>query len=402
MRKKISLFVIITVIIAGQSCKHNTALVRPCVLPYAAAKQTPLFIYNLPSTKIGVEITVKQTQYFKGYYADYAKKFLAIDDSHIIRRNSKRYDIVNISVTTYTTPDSSQWYAFMHDNKSIPNFSLTTQNTLTGFNIISETEYLNEQPVEITPKKEILEHLAVDIGMQQVINEETQTVYRHIKRDTTIVKVPVQEIVKKKRSDEEMARQVAEFINKIKNQRYELVAGLYESFPEGASLEASIREMYEVENRYIKLFTGTKADTTYSYKFYYTPEANTIMPIVKTLCYFDNETGATLITPNQQYTNNNINEQIRLELDYINYQPLISKNIEAGGPVYRIPAHLNLTISQGEKALYKSSLNINQLGCLMQLPVEVLNKNTYQIEFDPQTGNLKSIKSADIYGDKSK
>jgi hypothetical protein len=216
-----------------------------------------------------------------------------------------------------------------------------------------------------------------------------------VKRDSAIIKVPVQETVKSKKSEEEMARLTADFITKIKNQRYELVAGLYEAFPEGRSLEASIRELYDVETRYVRLFTGVKADTSYTFRFFFTPESNIVMPFTKVLCYFDHENGLTPILPRQQYSNNNRNQQLRIELDYASYQPLINQKTLPGGPVYRIPALCNFLILHGDKPLFSSKIPVNQLGSVYQLPVDVLRQNNYKMEFDPETGNIMRMQSPD-------
>ncbi len=379
------------------SCKPKSELIKPCVIPYSEAKEPPLFIYNLPATTLCVEIKIKQTQSFKGPYSDFAQKFLGLNSGSVIKRNSIYYEITGVEFSQFETPDSSQWYAYMNAPSIIPNFSLSQENVLTCFNCLSNNYPITTYPSINNRKPDELEMFFNDLGIVKIENEEIQTIYRHIKRDSTIIKIPIQETVKGIKSDEEMARQASEFITKIKNQRYELVAGLYEVFPEGASLKASIEEMYNVENRYLRLFTGVSIDTTYVLKFYFTPQENSITPIIKTLCYFDNETGPTLISNKQQYTNNNINQHLRLEIEYANYHPLSSQRITNGGLVYRIPALCNMKLLQGEETLSDIKLNINQLGNVFQLPVDVLNKNVYKIEIDSKTGNLKSINTTETY-----
>jgi hypothetical protein len=266
---------------------------------------------------------------------------------------------------------------------------------LTGLNCTSAQEIKETRVSSFNPKQEEMDRFFFDLGIQKIVDEEIQTVFRHVKRDSAIIKVPVQETVKSKKSEEEMARLAAEFITKIKNQRYELVAGLYEAFPEGSSLEASIREMYAVENRYLRLFTGVKVDTSYTYTFFFTPESNVVTPLSKVLCYFDQENGLSLISPRQQYSNNNRNQHIRIELEYAGFQPLINQKILKGGPVYRIPALCKLTVVHGDKLLYNSKLPINQMGSIYQLPIDVLNQNRYKIEFNAEDGNVIRLHSPD-------
>lgn len=401
---KNSLFIsigIITLTIAV-SCKSETKLAKPCIIPYSEVNETPLFLYNLPATTIAMDIKVKQTQSFKGPYSSYATKFLGLDNKSIIKRNSIHFEIVDVQFSQFETPDSSQWYAYMNDPSIIPNFSLSQENVLTSFNAISDSIKKTEYPNVLNPTQVELEGGFIDLGVIKIESEEIQTVYRHIQSDTAIIKVPVQETVRSLKSIEDMARHVSDFIIKIRNHRYELVAGLYEAFPEGESLKASIEEMYNVENRYTSLFTGINIDTTYTFTFLFTPQGNSITPILKTLCYFDSETGVTLITPNQQYINDNINQQLRLEIEYANYHPIISQRVSNGGPVYRIPALCEVKILLGEEIVSSQMLSISQLGNTIQLPIDVLNNSDYKIEIDNETGNLKSITTEGGYSIKNK
>ncbi|HOG19274.1 MAG TPA: DUF4831 family protein [Salinivirgaceae bacterium] len=384
------------------SCKSETKLAKPYIIPYSEVKEAPLFLYNLPATTIAMDVKVKQTQSFKGPYSSYATKFLGLDNKSIIKRNSIHYEIVDIQFTQFPTPDSSQWYAYMNDPSIIPNFSLSQENVLTSFNAISDSIKNPPYPNVLNPTQVELDGSFRDLGVIKIESEEIQTVYRHIKSDTTIIKVPVQETVRSLKSIEDMARHVSDFIIKIRNHRYELVAGLYEAFPEGESLKASIEEMYSVENRYTNLFTGVNIDTTYTFKFLFTPQGNSITPILKTLCYFDAETGVTLISPNQQYSNDNINQHLRLEIEYANYHPITNQRVSSGGPVYRIPALCEVKVLLGEETLSTKLLSINQLGNILQLPIDVLNNSNYKVEIDRKTGNLKSITTESSYDTKNK
>jgi len=403
-KMKNALFISIGIITltAAISCKTETKLAKPYIIPYSEVKEAPLFLYNLPATTIAVDIKVKQTQSFKGPYSSYATKFLGLDNKSIIRANSTHYEIVDVQFSQFSTPDSSQWYAYMNDPSIIPNFSLSKENVLTSFNAVGDSINKPPHPNVLNPTQVELEGIFRDLGVIKIESEEIQTVYRHMKRDTSIIKVPVQETVRSQKSIEDMARHVSDFIIKIRNHRYELVAGLYEVFPEGESLKASIEEMYSVENRYTSLFTGVNIDTTYTFTFLFTPQGANITPILKTLCYFDTETGVTLITPNQQYSNENINQQLRLKIEYANYQPIISQKVSNGGPVYRIPALCKVKILLGERIVSSQLLSINQLGNTLQLPIDILSNSNYKVEIDGNTGNLKSITTESGYDTKNK
>ena len=375
------------------SCKTTNELVKPYIVSYNEAKEPALFMYNLPATMLEFEVTVKQTQKIKGPYADYGVRFLGLINTAIIERNSKSFEIIDVNTKTHGVQDSSNWYCYIHNPESLPSFVISDKNRLAGINSEVELSEKSQVVAANIPCPKELKTQFTDLGMQKILIEEVQTVFREIKKDSTVIKVPVKEFVKSKRNEEDLARLAADFITRLKTLRFELVAGLYEVFPDGRSLEATIKELYNVEKRYMELFTGVIKDTTYTYTFTYTPKPGNQIPSSKVLCYFDDEYGVSLISPTQQYANNNKNEHFMVELNYDSSDPLINQRITPGGPVYRIPALCNVTLKVGDTPVSMSKQYINQLGNVYQLPVDVLKSNKYQIEFDQQSGNVMRVKS---------
>lgn len=287
MHKKVVLLCVAAVLAVG--CRPQRELSKPYFVPYAEARETPLFVYNLPATMLEVQVTVRQTQSFRGPYSEYAEKYLGLPSGSVVARNSKYYEITRVEVAPRQTEDSAAWFAYIADPAFYPNVALAGGSSLAGLNmpgaggdIAAGAALSINQPVPLD-----LSYAFSDLGMQKIVNEELQTVYRHVKKDSTVIRVPVQETVKAKRNDDQMARLAAEFITKVKNLRFELVAGLYEAFPEGESLRASIDELYAVERRYLELFTGRTLDTTYTYTFAATPRESGAAPHAQLLCYFE-------------------------------------------------------------------------------------------------------------------
>ena len=375
------------------ACKTTNELVKPYVVSYNEAKEPALFMYNLPATMLEIEVTVKQTQKIKGPYCDYGVRFLGLINTAVIERNSKRFEIIDVNVKTNAVQDSANWYSYIHNPELLPSFTMSGKNALAGINTDIELNEISHLGVTNIPCPKDLKVQFTDLGMQKILIEEIQTVYREIKTDSSVIKVPVKEYVKSKRNEEDLARSAADFITRLKTLRFELVAGLYEVFPDGRSLEATIKELYDVEKRYVELFTGVTRDTTYTYTFTYTPKQETETPLSKVLCYFDDESGVSLILPTQQYANNNKNQHFIVELNYDSYDPLINQRITPGGPVYRIPALCNVLLKVGDKPISMSKQYINQFGNVYQLPIDVLKSNKYQIEFDQKSGNVRRVNS---------
>jgi len=394
MKTIIKLNLISVILILG--CTSVQPVLKPYVAPANQIQEPALFFYNLPQTSIEFEIKIKQTQYYRGPYYQYGEKFLGLKTQSIIQNNSKEFSIVSISSKTITTPDSSQWYGYVSPSQAMASFFLNNQNVLMAINSAPSTSnqsqsqnfdgYEIPQPVE-------LEGFFYDVSMQNMVEEEIRTVYRHIKRDSIETKIPTKETVKVQRNPEELSRLAAEFIQKIRNLRFELSAGLYETFPEGESLKISIQELYSVEQRYLQLFTGFSKDTIYTYRFVVTPD-NSAQPFTQTIFYFDEIDGPTLINKKIPYRNNNRNQHVEVEVS-CPINNIKSKVTFPGGIVYRIPGLCNVEISHQNKILYKTQHSINQKGTLMQLPHDVTRIPEIEIEYDPSTGNIQKIKLPD-------
>lgn len=381
-------FILLIFMLFFSACTSNKEITKPYILPYSATKESSLFMYNLPATMLEIEVTVKHTQYFKGPYADYTKRFLGIDQNKAVQKNHSNFRITAVKINTIPVNDFSQWYVYIPNLEQTPSFSLTEENFLAGLNKkipqpnLSKANTLNNHP------STSLDYLFADLGIDKYSDKITQTSYKQVKMDTAVVRVPVQETVTKTKNEEELARSAADFINKIKNSRFELVAGLYEVFPEGRSLEASIKEMYALENRYMELFLGKTTDTTCSYIFHVTPESNIATPFMENLCLFDPKTGVTLLKKEETKIENP--QALQIIIDYAAIHPLNNQRISHGGPAYRVPMLCDVEVICNQETLQKTKININQLGYVYQLPIEVLQKQ-FEIEFNPETGNLRNL-----------
>ncbi len=388
--KKYHLFAILLFALLG--CKSVEPIQKPYVIPVNQQKEPALFYYNLPKTVLEFEITVKQRQSFRGPYYQYGEKYLGLAKEAIIQRNHREFTIEKISSRTITTPDSSQWYAFVHSEQTIPSFVLNSENVLLAFNNGEITRSTKEIFPDFQPPQPIeFEGYFYELGMANMVGEELRTTFQHVKKDTTTVRVPVRETVRIPKNTEELARLAAEFIQKLRNLRFELTAGLYESFPEGKSLQTSIEELYNVERRYLQLFTGYSKDTTYTYRLFITPPAQN-EPYTKVLCYFDTEEGLSLINKKIPYRNNNKNQHLVVEIGCPTI-PITGEVNFPGGFVYRIPTQCETELYLGNKLLYSAKHFINQRGTLIQLPHEISRNPNIEFLIDEKSGTLYQFQS---------
>ena len=73
-------------------------------------------IYNLPRTRIHVDLWITKTQQFAGPLAEFADEYLGIDE--VITKNAVNYSIGNVTICTSTESDPGQVYLIEKEEKS--------------------------------------------------------------------------------------------------------------------------------------------------------------------------------------------------------------------------------------------------------------------------------------------
>lgn len=246
------------------------------VTPANKSLSTNGIFYSLPKTVVNVEVTIEKESFYAGPLASYADEYLGLGSVGTSDNNT--YRITEIKVSKEEIPDSDQFYFIEFtpdDMKEKHQFGmmLSENGLLTGFNhqVSVSDKGKNKTVVSFGDEKEDRNKLFdyQDIsGMQQVID----TVIRTITVDTaTIEEFQVSKNwVRKTR--EEKARQAAERIQKILQDRYYLSIGYQEVAYEKGTIEYMDNRLKERQNEYEALFTGKTITSKQSYQFEFIPE----------------------------------------------------------------------------------------------------------------------------------
>jgi len=354
-------------------------------------KEKSGFFYFLPNNVFKICVEVEKQEFFKGPYADFAKQYFGLNNA--ILYNDVNYSISNIYIDVISEPDSSQCYLIV-PNKSNFNIQLSKTGIIESFNclnndyITSETKHFNNffqnnrnyENSEITPFSKIVDFNVI---------EKVDTIVRKIKLDTNFIieKSFNTSIVQK--STEQKVKEIAENISKLKEAKYNIITGEIEAIDK-KNLEFMYSELQNMENEYLKLFTGIKNKTTYLYTFYCYPIKDTLNNVnTYKLFSFSNTKGVL--------DNNSIEgDWIFLELNNKGYYALVEKYLnnfigksnKSRGLYYRIPALVDVSIKQGDKKLYSTQKYLSQFGTVVNLP----NQNLSVI-FDKQNGLPVILKS---------
>jgi len=333
-------------------------------------------VYTLPRTCFQVNVQVLKEEFIKGPYMDFAEKMLGI--SKVINRNQEIYSIESIQVLPLTAPDPQQIYLVEINDKSEQDMhiDLTGGGYLTGFrqDDKGEGEISHEIDVDF---EEMTFREAFPEYQESVLKEERYTIRRELTIDTFMFE---KEILRQRLvllSDEEKAREAADIIEQIKQDKYNILIGYPETAYDRGALDFMIGRLEKMEFTYLSLFTGIKTSEHINFTYYYYPEKPDLTAPTELFNFSaeegpDTESGSPVL--------------VRLELNE-GYTPSDGDdNISGNGFTYRIPATAGLVISMDDEVLFKNDYTVAQAGQLVSLP-----SNVDEVILDPETGNVLKV-----------
>ena len=342
------------------------------------------FVYALPRNTVCVELTVDKTETFKGPFADFASKYLGLQQ--VSKADLTRYAIRKAQINLLVEPDPDQVFFIEFDKKSKAeiSLSLSEDGIISGFSQVM-------QPKKGDKSFNIIEDsgreaLFIDL-LKPTVMEKVDTIIRRISVDTTTVEERVVRRSVSEKSAEQMAKETADAIRKIDDNISNLMSGYQEVNYSKESLQFMITELRKLQNEYLSLFKGTRRTTTTSYKFYVTPQETT-EGLLESICKFSAEKGVQPKNSpagenvNLTITPENINKSLR---DFTLQREQVSK--KKHGLYYRIPQQTKITVTTGYNVLEERTEMISQLGFLTFLPAG----NYSALKFNPLTGAIQQV-----------
>ncbi|HNX87058.1 MAG TPA: DUF4831 family protein [Bacteroidales bacterium] len=348
--------------------------------------------YALPRTVVKIEVRIDRIENYKGPYSDYALRLLGL--KNVVAANSIDYKISEILITTYPEPDPGQYYFIEMDNK-IPKgekeglFSLTEAGLFLGTlpSAVEETTGVSAIPKsaeETDLDKDAFGELfkySADVS----VFEKVDTIIRKINIDTMTVERQYYKRTMVEKSPEQKAKEAADFISKIKENRFQLISGFQEVNYNRETLEYMDTQLKTMEKEYLKLFTGISIHkpTTFEYKYIPLPnQINTEIPIFKFskssgIIDLDSKGGKVVTIRIQRVGNTNM---------VAAYLDRAEKELKEHGLSYRIPELARVTVKIDEENQEETQCLINQLGVITYLPV-----NKWKVQYHQQTGGIKGV-----------
>jgi hypothetical protein len=205
------------------------------------------FFYSLPQTAFKADVVVTKTTNIKGLYADFAEKLLGI--TNYCKVNATTFKLKTITLTPFTVPDEELQFVVLLSSTQIKNNflnSLYENNSVKGFQSASVSEQKND---ELLP--DFFKNFA-DVIMQQTYETYTETKII----DGVVTQVPVTQTKTTTKTVAQQAQQAADFIEKIRDDRYAILSLSQEAALSKESFEYLVNQLNDLEKKYLELFTG--------------------------------------------------------------------------------------------------------------------------------------------------
>jgi hypothetical protein len=376
--------IIVLLVLITASCSNKKALVTLNVKHATESTAAQGYFYFLPRTVVAVDVAITKTISQPGPFAQYAESLLGLEQ--VIRTPSVDHSISEINIHSYAEPDPDHLY-FIEDDlqNSKMNLSLSEtgliQSVNKPFNSGEFMRSLGESKEYGHFGSEATFNYFIDINLQEKID----TILERVRLDTITVERQTLRRSWVEKSTDIRAKEVAEHILKIRDERFNLITGFAEITYSKEAIAYMYEEMIKKENDYLALFTGITSASTIRYRYTFTPDLN-LPEGPHELFYFSVHDGVM-----EQNVPGSIPVSIHVKRnttsDMVANIVKQAQNRGSGqhGFFYRIPEHSNISIFEGNRPRAEARMLINQYGIVTSLPPSLM-----EIEFYPNTGSIKS------------
>lgn len=344
--------------------------------------------YALPLTWIKVDIVVNKTEYLAGPYAEFAGKYLDLED--VSTNDYSEYMVSDVQMSTVARPDPANYYFVELDEKLIKEskstlISLSESGLVSGINgalTVSASKGLSKEMIgEKSAYHDLFRYFA-----ETNLYEKNDTVIRKVVVDTITVRKMYLEKRWVEKSNEQKALEAANKISKIRESRYNLITGYQEIPYDAGAISYMDQELKNLEHEYMSLFAGITVEKEIRYSFTVLPEPDDARGDLA-VCIFSERSGVKDL-------NAAGGERVflRFETEAAN-QNLIaavkgreSTAADNHGFYYRIPATSLVTLEVNDDIVLRSNLQIAQFGTVSYLPSTVT-----AVQFYPETGGVSNL-----------
>ena len=304
--------------------------------------------YSMPQTVLVFSVEAQKETFYAGPYARYAQKYLGV--------SAELYDKVSFTVTSVklfpaVEADQSVRYTYVLNAQSQPLFlQLTSQGLVSG----PAGSYTPDKGWKYPVGKGGTGFSGK--GIPSNLTERTNTLYEADNRT-------VHQRVVVEKSTEDKAKEIADKIFEIRENKYKILVGDTDATYSGEAMKATIDALNKLEQDYLTLFTGVSEYSSQSASFEVIPTAKNNQTYVA--FRLSDEEG---LVPADNVSGKPYFVQLTVE-NVAPAPPVDSKNKPVQVVNYRIPAVCGVRLTDGISTLLQTRVPVYQLGIVAAYPV---------------------------------
>lgn len=325
-------------------------------------------VYTLPKTNLRIEIEVEKTQRIKGPFAAEAH---LVNLTNVILQNETTYRIKNMKIIEQGLPDETQSYLLIPEGAM--NILQLAPNGMIERIAFSGAAF---SELKTPPTKTTIPTTFHAAAQESLPSLSTTPIY-----EKTFLEKGMYA-----NKGNLSATEIAEKIKRIRDYQLDILSGSNEGTYLNTTVDFMYKQMDEIINGYLSLFTGTEKYSEETYSFDIVPERSLIQKTENTIpiCTFSEKTGIGPITESTS------SPMIYLDLQEPAKRSVLTKNTllmsdlgnKGAGLVYRVPKLTHATLSYGEKK-FSYVVSVAQYGNL-----HILSGKKFGAVFNPETGSL--------------
>lgn len=358
-------------------------------------------LYSLPQNKIHIRVWATKKVMMVGPFHEYAAKYLG--DEKVNQADKTAWEISRVEYYTTAQPDTSHIYAIRATGDNLANHvSLTNEGYLRAINDNNPLQVNNTSLHTAWKGQEDEQEKRSSFALvstRQSMVEKIDTVYRKERNDSMEVQVPIVRRQLVEKTTEQKAAEIAKLLFTLRDDRNALLIGESDgkALPDGAALQLMLKEMDQLERHYLELFIGSSWQEQHSFDFEYLPHP--MRPFErKVLFKFAPQNGVLSAEDTRgipvllAIQKENVQEQHKQFLE--KQRRMRKKPLPEQGHAYRLPGEAKVSLQRNKETLFEETLKIAQFGIINHLPVELLRRKDYTVQFNPLYGSLIGVSFA--------
>lgn len=328
---------------------------------YANKENNYGVVYTLPKSLIQVSLTIKETKYTPGVFAEYSKIYT---DRTAATHEYTDYEMISSNVSSVGVIDTAKRFLVAFDKNTVAPFvCLTNKGIIASIN--SDMKGFDDTPLPLYSEWSIC--------------------------DKQMPSFPDNYFMAT--SSTKKAEIAGKYLNFIKQSVLDLLTGDMENAPkDGEGIKLIMNRLNLEAKRTERLFWGDTISRVQNVRIYIEPTSEDINN--KTIARFSEVYG---LVSDVDLSGEPLKLDVKITDKYPSMNEKETENFfkKLDGIVYNMPATAKVSLRYGEEILYHGDVSITQAGTIQTLREEMFNtknKKPVQVIFDINSGAINNIK----------